>query len=218
LQLAGGYSHREDREPRADALARRARLRGTQRRAWPRPLRRERLARIPSSRCFMHRRLRVPHSRASSAFPPTPSILPPTGSPTRRFPPEGKSQCDLSATTPRLSRRFALSLPVRSLEHFHVAPAAGACDTVVLDRAALQLLLAPSALVRSRDEVATFLLDDSIDQQQDRLTVLITVVHVERHGHAHAQLHARRFEVAQDPVAPVFGCRVVVTVQTHPSV
>src|SRR6185437_1453063 len=92
----------------------------------------------PSSRCLMHRRLRLPHSRASSAFPPTPSILPPTGSPTRRFPPEGKSQCDLSATTPRLSRRFALSLPMRSLEHFHVAPAAGACDTVVLTEAELQ--------------------------------------------------------------------------------
>src|SRR6185312_9987254 len=134
LQLAGGYSHREDREPRADALARRARLRGTQRRAWPRPLRRERLARIPSSRCFMHRRLRVPHSRASSAFPPTPSILPPTGSPTRRFPPEGKSQCGLSATTPHRSRPFDLSSRVRLLELFRAAPAAVAYDTVVLAR------------------------------------------------------------------------------------
>src|SRR6185437_7898846 len=132
LQPAHGHPHLEDRESRADALAGRARLRRAQRRAWSRPLRRQRLAWVPSSRCLMHRRLRLPHSRASSAFPPTPSILPPTGSPTRRFPPEGKSQCDLSATTPRLSRRFALSLPVRSLEHFHVAPAAGACDTVVL--------------------------------------------------------------------------------------
>ena len=65
----------------------------------PRPLRRPRVGRLSPPRSLMHRCLRVPDSRASSAFPPTPSILPQTRSPTRRFPPTGKSPSDLNAIT-----------------------------------------------------------------------------------------------------------------------
>jgi SRSO17 transposase len=51
------------------ALAHRARLRGTQKRARPRPFRRAKLARIPSSRRTLYRRLRFSHPRASGDSP-----------------------------------------------------------------------------------------------------------------------------------------------------
>ncbi len=51
------------------ALAHRARLRGTQKRARPRPFRRAKLARIPPSRHPLHRRLRFSHPRTSGDSP-----------------------------------------------------------------------------------------------------------------------------------------------------
>ena len=58
------------------ALAHRARLRGTEKRARPRPFRRAKLARIPSSRRPLHRRLRFSHPRTSGDSPLRPPAAP----------------------------------------------------------------------------------------------------------------------------------------------
>src|SRR5271167_720767 len=63
------HARRHSRRHGQIALAHRARLRGTQKRARPRPFRRAKLARIPSSRRPLHRRLRFSHPRTSGDSP-----------------------------------------------------------------------------------------------------------------------------------------------------
>src|SRR5271163_2146172 len=63
------HARRHSRRHGQIALAHRARLRGTQKRARPRPFRRAKLARIPSSRRPLHRSLRFSHPRTSGDSP-----------------------------------------------------------------------------------------------------------------------------------------------------
>ena len=61
---------------RPNCAGHRARLRGTQKRARPRPFRRAKLARIPSPRRPLHRRLRFSHPRTSGDSPLRPPAAP----------------------------------------------------------------------------------------------------------------------------------------------
>ena len=70
------HAHRRSRRHGQIALAHRARLRGTQKRARPRPFRRAKLARIPSPRRPLHRRLRFSHPRTSGDSPLRPPAAP----------------------------------------------------------------------------------------------------------------------------------------------
>ncbi len=58
------------------ALAHRARLRGTQKRTWPRPFRRAKLARLPSSRNAAHRSLWLPDPPTGGDSPLRPPVAP----------------------------------------------------------------------------------------------------------------------------------------------
>ena len=69
LHLAGKTTLADLVNQRQAALAHRARLPGTQAGNRPRPLRRPRLARLPSPRHALHRRLRIPDLRAESDSP-----------------------------------------------------------------------------------------------------------------------------------------------------
>ena len=64
-----GHPHRGPGRHGQIALAHRARLRGTQKRARPRPFRGAKLARLPSSRNPVHRRLWIPYPRTSGDSP-----------------------------------------------------------------------------------------------------------------------------------------------------
>ena len=70
------HAHRRSRRHGQIALAHRARLRGTQKRTRPRPFRRAKLARLPSSRNPVHRRLWIPDPRTSSHSPLRPPAAP----------------------------------------------------------------------------------------------------------------------------------------------
>src|SRR5271166_3779615 len=84
------HAHRRSRRHGQIALAHRARLRGTQKRTRPRPFRRAKLARLPSSRNPVHRRLWIPYPRTSgdsplrSPAPPNISHIHPSQTPRRR--------------------------------------------------------------------------------------------------------------------------------------
>src|SRR5271166_5354083 len=86
----GSSSHRRSRRHGQIALAHRARLRGTQKRTRPRPFRRAKLARLPSSRNPVHRRLWIPYPRTSGDSPLRPpaasniSYIHPSQTPRRR--------------------------------------------------------------------------------------------------------------------------------------
>ena len=64
-----GHPHRGPGRHGQIALAHRARLRGTEKRTRPRPFRGAKLARLPSSRNPVHRRLWFPHPRTSGDSP-----------------------------------------------------------------------------------------------------------------------------------------------------
>src|SRR5208337_4201663 len=70
------HAPRHSRRHGQNALAHRARLRGTQKRARPRPFRGAKLARIPPSRHPLHRRLRFSHPRTSGDSPLRPPAAP----------------------------------------------------------------------------------------------------------------------------------------------
>jgi hypothetical protein len=70
------HAHRRSRRHGQIALAHRARLRGTQKRTRPRPFRRAKLARLPSSRNPVHRRLWIPYPRTSGDSPLRPPAAP----------------------------------------------------------------------------------------------------------------------------------------------
>ncbi len=76
LNASGEHRVRSTRRYCQTALAHRTRLPGTQTGGWPRPLRRARMARLPSSRNAMHRGLWIPDLRAGddsplrNSFPP----------------------------------------------------------------------------------------------------------------------------------------------------
>ena len=67
--LAGRHVSRSPCRLHQAALAHRARLRGVEERTRPRPVRRPRLARLPSSRQPLHRGLRILSSRTSRLSP-----------------------------------------------------------------------------------------------------------------------------------------------------
>ena len=83
------------------ALADRARLPGPQTGTRPRPLRRARLARLPSPRDALHRRLRLPDRRAGRLSPlrRVLAAIPPNTCPTRKLPTPRRSRSGLSATS-----------------------------------------------------------------------------------------------------------------------
>ena len=135
----GARDARRSGAARPGALAHRTRLPGAQRRDRSRPLRGPRMEGLPPSRRLMHRRLRLPRSRASSAFPPTACFLPRRRFPTRRLPAPGSRPGVLSATTRPPSPPCTGSAPALSSGHCPTVPPVAVdgihiYDTVVLAR------------------------------------------------------------------------------------
>src|SRR5262249_51863199 len=110
---AGDYGPPGPRPPRPTPLAGRARLPRTQGRAGPGSLRGPRLARLPSPRQLVHRRLRVPGRGAGAPFPPHASRPRPRPSRTPGLPPAGHSRCGLSAMFPLPSAPCPSRSPLR---------------------------------------------------------------------------------------------------------
>src|SRR5712692_6225757 len=121
---AGHGRARRARPPRENPLAHRARLPRAQGRDRARSLRGPRLARFPSPRRLMHRRVRLPRGRARSAFPPSTSCLPPPRSRTPWFPPTRRCHCVLSVITRRRSRRCEPGTPAASSAPCRAVPTA----------------------------------------------------------------------------------------------
>ena len=101
LHAAGEHQLRAAGRSRQAALAHRARLSGAQAGGRARSLRRTRLARLPSSRHPVHRRLRLPHRRAGDDSPLRTSFrrAGPGPSLTRRLSTQRLRPCGLNATS-----------------------------------------------------------------------------------------------------------------------
>src|SRR4029077_2246190 len=74
------------------ALAHRTRLPGSQAGTWARSLRGTRMARIPSPRSTLHRRLRIPGLRAESDSPLRTGLAPEGAARTHRIPPARRAR------------------------------------------------------------------------------------------------------------------------------
>src|SRR5271163_3319874 len=100
LHPARGHADRSSRRYRETALAHRTRLRGAQERTRPRPLRRAGLARLPSPRHALHRRLWIPDPRESGLSPlRTPVARTPCPSPSSTTPRRPRSDPSVTSRT-----------------------------------------------------------------------------------------------------------------------
>src|SRR5580700_9421152 len=153
---AGRHPLRQARRRHQTALAHRTRLSGAETGSRPRPLRRPGLARLPSPRDALHRRLRVPGRRKGDDSPlrtsPPQAIPSPFRFPSSRT--RAIRPCALSATSQTRSQRCDADWPPPSLANSQDVPAAsdptlsGAYDAVVLCG---RKLIDPRE-IRSRDE------------------------------------------------------------------
>src|SRR5271157_5680552 len=129
------HAPRHSRRHGQIALAHRARLRGTQKRARPRPFRGAKLARIPPSRRPLHRRLRFSHPRTSGDSP----LRPPAArnaSPILASQTPRRRQSDPNGTSKIRSPRSEDNSRSRWREPSRAAPVAKPChyDHLIADR------------------------------------------------------------------------------------